>query len=108
MRGGLAGGAVGGGGRNGKAGRILDPQSLQSVPRLQIDHSEPGPPSLQTPLLAVQQLFVHTSGGGGIVGGGDGWQAPGMSGGYGGLGGDGGGGFIRMPQSSQSSPRAQL
>ena len=56
--GGGCGGGFGGdgGGDGGDGGDEGDcrPQSVQSVPRAQAEYSEPGPPSSQTPLLAVE------------------------------------------------------
>ena len=52
------------------------PQSKQSVPRLQYENSDPGPPSSQSPSEGQLQVFEHSGeeggGGEGEGGGGDG------------------------------------
>jgi len=40
-------------------GKIRGPQSVQSVPRLHVKNSDPGPPSLQTPLEAEVHVSVQ-------------------------------------------------
>ena len=40
-------------------GKIRGPQSVQSVPRLHVENSDPGPPSLQTPLEAEVHVSVQ-------------------------------------------------
>ena len=47
--GGSGDGRVGGSGGGGGGGKQRGPQSLQSVPSEQMLHSDPGPPSLQSP-----------------------------------------------------------
>ena len=56
-RGGEGGGLdhpLGGGGEDTR--RASPPQSLQSVPRAQAEYSDPGPPSSQMPLLALEPV----------------------------------------------------
>jgi hypothetical protein len=58
--GGRDGGRGGGGGRDGgRGGGKRGPQSVQSVPRLQSNHSAPGPPSSQTPSEAKPHVSVQ-------------------------------------------------
>ena len=52
------GGESGEGGEGG-VGKIRGPQSVQSVPRLHVENSDPGPPSLQTPLEAKVHVSVQ-------------------------------------------------
>jgi hypothetical protein len=48
------------GGESGEGvGKIRGPQSVQSVPRLHLENSDPGPPSLQTPLEAKVHVSVQ-------------------------------------------------
>ena len=103
--GGIGGGGIGGTIGVGDGGGHRGPQSAQSVPKLQRNHSLPSPPSSQSPLDAhhgrlapfLMQLFEQAHCGGGFGSGGDG-------------GGGGGGDHLtpqRKPQSLQSVPIAQ-
>ena len=54
------GGESGEGGEGGEGvGKIRGPQSVQSLPRLHVENSDPGPPSLQTPLEAKVHVSVQ-------------------------------------------------
>ena len=58
--GGESGDEGGEGGESGEGGgKIRGPQSVQSVPRLHVDNSDPGPPSLQKPLEAKVHVSVQ-------------------------------------------------
>ena len=87
--GGGKGGGEGGGkgsGEGGGGGITRGPQSVQSVPRLQYEYWDPGPPSLHPPSEAKVHVSRH-------------WLPPGSMGGE--------GASTRVLQSSQSVPKAQ-